>query len=58
LVPKLKCPTTVTEELALIDHKISDLKKRKGDFHCFCKNMLAKDGATKTKAYKFKGDKD
>jgi len=54
----LKCPTTVTEELALIDHKISDLKKRKGDFHCFCKNMLAKDGATKTKAYKFKGDKD
>ena len=46
------------EDLALYDLTITDLTKRKGYFHCFCKNMLTKDGSSKTKAYKFKGDKD
>jgi len=58
LVPSLNCPAEITEAKASADYKIKDLPKRAGDYHCFCKNMLEKDGSGKTSAYKFKLDGD
>lgn len=33
---------------------MKDVLKRKGTWHCFCKNMMAKKGVTVTKNYQFK----
>ena len=56
-IPTIKCPSKITEAKALKDYFIEDFKKRSGDYHCFCKNMLEKDGSSKTINFKFKLDK-
>lgn len=39
--------------MALIDLRIENPAKRKGTYHCFCKNMQAKNGTAVAQNYKF-----
>lgn len=48
----VQCPANVDSNAANLDYYAKP-KKRTGDFHCFCKNMLSQDGLRELTNYKF-----
>lgn len=48
MAPNVPCDATIEEQKAIDDFGIETLTRRKGDYHCFCKNMAANNGTTVT----------
>ena len=55
-VPNVRCPTQVDDSVANIDYYALSTS-RSGAFHCYCRNLLVRDGIKALKSFKFPLDK-